>query len=187
MGSIDKIARMDRESGMRSLFVGRPDDARPEGQNRILGVSKVEEGERGGFCLGGAKLNPFTPAIPAANSVSVEGIWLQLREFNRVVVNDHLGGIDKFELLCSGLVAFRAFIEPRLWKGKRDFCGGLLDGSIGPPSDGLAGRGVSRPRQNDSIWVWTGLLPVAQLVIGMGYCCDREGEKSEDSGEFHVE
>ena len=111
VGSIDKIARMDRESGMRSFFVGRPDNARPEGQNGILGVSKVEEGERGGFCLGGAKLNPFTPAIPAANSVSVEGIWLQLREFNRVVVNDHLGGIDKFELLCSGLVAFCAFIE----------------------------------------------------------------------------
>ena len=86
VGSIDKIARMDRESGMRSLFVGRPDDARPEGQNGILGVSKVEKGERGGFCLGGAKLNPFTPMFSISNTICVYCIRFQICKRNGMVV-----------------------------------------------------------------------------------------------------
>ena len=78
---------------MRGFLVGGPDDAGPVGEDGVLGIPEIEEGEGLRLGLGGAKLDPLALAVPVADPVGVEGVGFQSGKFNGMVMDDNLGRI----------------------------------------------------------------------------------------------
>ena len=148
VGVVDEIAGVNHEAGMGCIRKGRSNRPRPHGQQVVLGIAEVDEGERLRSAAGGAEVEPFAPNVVGTHPVGVERARLKRGKVDRMEVDRILADIKYF---CDRTVPPRVVHEVGRCIRYDDFGGSFGDGGIRSPGDSLSRRRIAFPREDDSI------------------------------------
>jgi hypothetical protein len=86
--------------------------------------------------------------IAATDAIGVECVRLEVDESRGMVVSAAVRCLERHRASAN---RSRTGFQRRIGRGHRDLRGTLRDAVIGPPRDGLGGRGITREGEDDAV------------------------------------